>query len=442
MTDPLPTPVEPLPDPGPPPLSLTSPATWVMIFSALAGIAAVIWPAHDLNPFVQGAAVLAAGIVGAGTYTGATAHHAELTHSRAIMVAHREQLDEERRSASTALTAMMQEPFTMGATTANTATHPLYVSIETVTPAPQPPTDPPTVPSDPPTGPAQPPAPPDPPVTAPAPVDPPAPPVDTPAPSVEPPVPVPPATTVAWVNATASLTAADFATIVEAMDVYTGIVTAAWPDIPTPIAHVTATATTIPDGAWPIYLLPTSDVANALGYHDVTDPQGRPYSRVFVDPIIQNGGQALLGPLTVASVCSHELAEMLVDPSATLWADMPDGRRLALEVGDPVESYSFNVTIPDGTLVSVSDFVKPSFFNSTGAGPYDHLGQITAPFALGDGGYEIVEDATGNVSQVFGEHPPDAWRLDSKRHPASRTARRLARAQAPGGIKVDDLPAV
>src|SRR5207302_11087429 len=97
----------------------------------------------------------------------------------------------------------------------------------------------------------------------------------------------------------------------------------------------------IPAGVTPAYFLPNPDVANALGYHD-TDPHGRPYIRVFTEPVLQNGGTVLHGELSIAAVASHEACEEAVDPSCTATATAPNGDVWALETCDPCEASSYD----------------------------------------------------------------------------------------------------
>jgi hypothetical protein len=168
-------------------------------------------------------------------------------------------------------------------------------------------------------------------------------------------------------------------------------------------------------------------VAGALGYHDV-DPQGDPYIRVFVDTILQNGGTALTGSVSVSVCAAHEAAEEAVDPQCTSYSPPEtNGDEVAVEVGDPVENNSYQVALADGTQVDVTDFVFPAFFDPNGNAPYDQLGLVTSPFQMLKGGYEIVKDPSGKVKQVFGEDYPQ-WRNTTKLSQgaeASRTARRL-----------------
>lgn len=238
-------------------------------------------------------------------------------------------------------------------------------------------------------------------------------------------------TTVAWINKSAkrgasspSLSDDDMAKIVEALNLQAPAIAAAW-SLPQN-SHVVATVETVPTGAVKAYFLPTADEADALGYHDL-DPEGDPYIRVFVDTILRNGGTALTGAVSVSVCASHEAAEEAVDPQCQSYS-VPEssGSEVAVEVADPVESSSYQVTLADGSSVAVSDFVFPSFFNPTGAAPFDQLGQVTSPFQILSGGYEIVKDSSGNVTQVFGDHYP-IWRNTTrfgKGAERSRTHRR------------------
>jgi hypothetical protein len=224
-------------------------------------------------------------------------------------------------------------------------------------------------------------------------------------------------TQIAWINQSqGQLADADAARIVEALNLQAPDLAAGWPG--TEISHVTATADTVPAGAVKAYWLQNADVAGALGYHDV-DPSGDPYIRVFTETILSNGGSALSGAVSISVCSSHEACEEAVDPTCTSTSTAPNGDVWADETADPVESNSYDVTTSDGTVVAVSDFVLPSFFQEAGTAPFDKLSVLTAPFTIAQGGYGIV-----NNKQVFGEEYPE-WRKTTKEFPASRTYRRL-----------------
>jgi len=168
---------------------------------------------------------------------------------------------------------------------------------------------------------------------------------------------------------------------------------------------------------WKIYLFDNSDQANALGYHSVT-PTGASYARVFVKPVLDNGGSWLNGSLSVSAVVSHEAIELLGDPGINIWIDDLNGKLWARELCDAVESDSYVIQ-----GVSVSNFLYPSYFNAFGKAPFDRLGTLSAPFTLAKGGYAVQMSSAG-AKQVFGEEYPE-WRKATKTE-GSRTWTRVA----------------
>lgn len=171
------------------------------------------------------------------------------------------------------------------------------------------------------------------------------------------------------------------------------------------------------------YFLANSDVAEALGYHDV-DPQGDPYIRVFVEPVLTNGGTVLSGSLSVSACASHEACEEAVDPLCGSTVQSPDGHTWCVEVGDPVQNNSYDIDLPDGTTVAVSDFVTPQFFEAAVTGAkYDYLGTLSEPFTIAPGGYAIIDNQQVLASGYVDKGQDKTW-------PTSRTARRLAKGAA------------
>jgi hypothetical protein len=145
------------------------------------------------------------------------------------------------------------------------------------------------------------------------------------------------------------------------------------------------------DGAWALVFL---DDADHLPYarHEVT-PAGLPLAKVFVRTSEQDG-------FPVSLSASHELVEMLVDPSTNLMARRPGTRVMySYEVADPVEDYHFDV---DG--FEMSDFVYPAYFehfHPKGSVKFDYLDKVDEPFAIAPGGYQIVF-ADGKWTQEHG----------------------------------------
>lgn len=196
-----------------------------------------------------------------------------------------------------------------------------------------------------------------------------------------------------------------------------------WGLLPPPVTYLASEADA-PDGSWVVAVLDDADQADALGWH-TEDQGGLIYGRVFARPVLDNGGDALRKPLSVASVASHEVLEILCDPRCNLWADVGNGQHVAVEVADPVESDSYGVHVPGAGTVTVSNFVTPAWFDPlAGSGAQvDFLHRLTAPFTLTPGGYVVVQEA-GKVSQVFGEAYPE-WRRATKTADTARTARRI-----------------
>lgn len=176
----------------------------------------------------------------------------------------------------------------------------------------------------------------------------------------------------------------------------------------------------IPKGASPLVLLDDADQADALGYHDET-PEGLPYGRVFVQTILGYGGSLTKGDEAVSVTLSHELLELVGDPSVNLWADGPDGYAYALELCDAVEGDSYAI---DG--ISVSNFVTPAFFDPLAepGSRLDYLGKLGLPFTMTAGGYQIRRhNTTGAISNVFGHAFPD-WKRAVKGRRGARSNRR------------------
>jgi len=144
-------------------------------------------------------------------------------------------------------------------------------------------------------------------------------------------------------------------------------------------------------GAWALAFLDRADVANALGYHDLT-PDGLPLSKVFVQTTLQARQK-------VSVTACHELAEMLVDPAINLAATGPGNAFYAYETADAVEEVEFTI---DG--IAMSDFVYPAWFEGfrkPGSAQFDYAKRVKRPFQILAGGYMSVFK-NGKWTQVFG----------------------------------------
>lgn len=179
--------------------------------------------------------------------------------------------------------------------------------------------------------------------------------------------------------------------------------------------------------AYQMMIVDTSDSPGALGYHD-NDAQGKPRGYVFAKTTVDDGGK-------VSVTLSHELMEMRLDPSCTLWSQTPDGNMRALEACDAVEADTYPKTVGDAT-VQVSNFLTPAYFSGVATGaPTDYLDKLNRQIAPArtPGGYDILIDTTGSPSQEFAEHlsSMSAEKASMKLHPAARTGRRVAAMKVP-----------
>ena len=223
---------------------------------------------------------------------------------------------------------------------------------------------------------------------------------------------------IAVVNRSA-LADADVALMAEACNAQVIEAAEVWGIQPTPVAFYAS-----PDGLPPerriMAIVDTLDVSGALGYHD--DDFGVIFGRVLNQ-----------GPIDTCVTLSHECLEMLVDPTCTGWRDMGGGRRVALEVCDPVQADTYAVQARVGELerqMLLSNYVTPRWFDPAGVGLFDRLGRLTAPLSMSPGGYLIVREQNGDVVNVFAKtNPGDTHaRLNVARkvmRPGSRTLRRL-----------------
>ncbi len=175
-------------------------------------------------------------------------------------------------------------------------------------------------------------------------------------------------------------------------------------------------------GAWAMVFLDNADQAGALAYHDLT-PDGFPQAKVFVKTTLDNND-------LVSVSASHELVEMLVDPAINMMTTGPDRTTIyAYESADPVEALSFAVN-----GIQMSDFVYPSYFEDfrqPNSVQFDQMNQVTAPFQILSGGYQIIFQ-NGQFSQVFGsEEKKKAFAREDRREHRSelRPQRELKRSE-------------
>lgn len=181
--------------------------------------------------------------------------------------------------------------------------------------------------------------------------------------------------------------------------------------------RVLATASRdVPRGARTIRLIDDAG-EDSFGWH--TELTGDVVIGVVgVRTVLEHTGTVLDGPLSVSSVTSHEVVEMAVNAHVSMWADTGLGYLVAAEIADPVQSDSYEIG-----GVSLSNFVTGEWFSpiNTPGDRFDHLGSLTEPFSINNGGY-VLRLRGGEVTPVFGADFPD-WVWAMKQRDASRTAR-------------------
>lgn len=184
------------------------------------------------------------------------------------------------------------------------------------------------------------------------------------------------------------------------------------------------------DDGFPMVIMDNADQAKALGYHS-QDANGKVWGRVFVGPVLDNGGTLMTGGRSVSVVLSHEILETFYNPYINLWANRGDETFVAVELCDPVESMHYTIDV-SGSQVSVSNFVLEAWFDKemAGAGRFDYLSTLTSPLTLGPGGYNIIfNSGTGEVKPIFAsKDDEDTHNLIKPSHPAARTSRNVSRS--------------
>jgi hypothetical protein len=183
----------------------------------------------------------------------------------------------------------------------------------------------------------------------------------------------------------------------------------------------------VPGYAWIMYIVDNdAQVAGALGFHE-EETNGRIDGYIMCEPILTNGGVTMLyspsnpTQYTISATLSHETMEMIGDRFAgnfSVGPQVSQGNLFCVETCDPVESLNYGITV-NGVQIAVSNFVYPSYWNPDATSPanlpFDHLNQLTKPFTISAGGYQIVATISneGEITahHIFGKDVPQ-WRKD------------------------------
>lgn len=160
-----------------------------------------------------------------------------------------------------------------------------------------------------------------------------------------------------------------------------------------------------------VEILDAADAPGALGYHSETTA-GRAYAKVFLDPILSNGGAFSQGANSVSATLSHEVVELVGDEHANRWVlNDADGCDYALELADPVEcdeGYDING-------IGLSNFVTDAWF-SAGSHPksrFDFLSRLNAPFTMTPGGFMLRRRGAQDLTTYGALYP--SWRQELKK---------------------------
>lgn len=179
----------------------------------------------------------------------------------------------------------------------------------------------------------------------------------------------------------------------------------------------------IPPGTLPLNIV--NSLTGPAGVH--TNFQGRPSAEAV------NGDQ-------LSITLSHELLELLVDPSGTRVIEAPDldpysgGQQVKylVEVCDPCAVFSYDI---DG--VPVSDFVLPSFYDPNATGKVDFADFLARPLSVPRGCYISWLDP---VDYRWHELQPDGTYLVGSKPGLSRDDRDAAFGDA--NPDRHDVPAI
>jgi hypothetical protein len=132
----------------------------------------------------------------------------------------------------------------------------------------------------------------------------------------------------------------------------------------------------------------------------------------------------------VGSTISHELLELLADPTCNLsmlaaWPARSNKiASVSYEVCDPVEDNSYVIRTKSGP-VNVSNFILPAWFVRDSKGPWDYLNKLNkhGPLKLTSGGYLQWQRTAQGVHTVQKALPIRPYRAEP--HYSSRVVRRM-----------------
>jgi len=143
--------------------------------------------------------------------------------------------------------------------------------------------------------------------------------------------------------------------------------------------------------------------------------------------------QDLFGPEGACASASHEILEDEGNPDCNLFAQDRQGQMHALERCDAVETQSYEVSLPSGQSVSVSNFLLPAWQDPFSKGPFTFMGKkrmsgaaeppgplLTARSTTG-GNYQVILPVSYDYARaVFGKEIVDGHMRVIRGYPKKR----------------------
>ena len=239
---------------------------------------------------------------------------------------------------------------------------------------------------------------------------------------------------IAIVNASNSMTDAEGATIVDALNILLPNFCDDWNLKPVSVVFVPkGVLSTIP---LKCLVLNSSDADCPPGFQNA---DGVGVAKVFAKTIIENGGSVLYSENnatpTLAAAVSHEVFELIADVNANMWWNSTSGATMyAAEVCDPVKANVVNVTVsnPDSPSeeVSLSDWILPAWTDPYAQiGPFNHT--LTKPLSVDKGGYMLISQ-NGRMKYIFSDEINSLTKQNICTRSQKRIAKHTSRCVRPG----------
>jgi hypothetical protein len=144
-----------------------------------------------------------------------------------------------------------------------------------------------------------------------------------------------------------------------------------WPEAANVTLQLVPRGQEAPQDTWQVVLRDYTDQPPALGYHQAPPTSPLPRAMVFTRTTRDNHQ-------TVSRVMSHEIIEMVVDPTDTLKKTLIDGVTYLVEACDPVHADEYGYEY-EKSGVLVSDFVTQDYYRYTTGNRFDFRALLQGP---------------------------------------------------------------